>query len=281
MNIQQLTSFAPKYDVRPFPMRALFLSAAVLLVVYLLIEPIRPIFAKDSVLLSLFSGKYSTQDTLKPTYRSSEFAEEVGIASWYGKRFHGRKTANGEYYNMHDFTAAHPRYAFGTILRVTNIETGKDVIVRVNDRGPFRRGRKLDLSFAAAQEIGLELHAVRIEKLVDADDVEYVASSQIDSTIYQQESTELRTYTSEIMVQSPNLRTAYQAWKGYAERGLKTSLRLVNSESEQEFEVATVKIKARKGKPSVMKTLTKVSKQPCFFAVNVHFRTRQELIAAR
>jgi len=75
------------------------------------------------------------------------------IASWYGPRFHGRKTANGEIFNQMAFTAAHKKFKFGTLLRVTNPKNNKSVIVRINDRGPFIRGRQLDLSKAAAFEL--------------------------------------------------------------------------------------------------------------------------------
>jgi rare lipoprotein A len=281
MNIQQLIS-SPALKIRRSAVAHFAVyGAGVLVVLLMLIEPIRPIFAKDSVLLSLFNGVQQPADTAKPTFRECDDAPEEGLASWYGKKFHGRKTANGEFYNMNDYTAAHRNHPFGTILRVTNLDNGKEVIVRVNDRGPFKRGRKLDLSFAAAQEIGLELHHVKIEKLVDVNDVEYIASSQIDSTIYEKEGHSARAYTSEQMVQTPNLRTAYEAWKNYADRGLKTSLRLVNIASEQEFEVGIIKTKARKGKPATTKIVSKVSKQPCYFTVNVHFRNQRELIAIR
>ncbi|MEW6684367.1 MAG: septal ring lytic transglycosylase RlpA family protein [Nitrospirota bacterium] len=77
------------------------------------------------------------------------------VASWYGEPFHGRLTASGERYDMHGFTAAHRSLPFGTRLRVTNPETGQSGVVTVTDRGPFIRGRHLDLSYGAAQEIGL------------------------------------------------------------------------------------------------------------------------------
>lgn len=82
---------------------------------------------------------------------------EKGTASWYGPRFHGRRTANGERFNMNELTAAHPSLPFGTLLEVRNTRTGKSVMVRVNDRGPFSKNRIIDLSFAAAREIGLVL----------------------------------------------------------------------------------------------------------------------------
>lgn len=79
----------------------------------------------------------------------------TGVASYYGKRFHGRRTANGERFNMHAMTAAHKTLPFGTKVRVTNRRNGESVVVRINDRGPFIRGRTIDLSRAAASEIGL------------------------------------------------------------------------------------------------------------------------------
>jgi rare lipoprotein A len=94
----------------------------------------------------------------------------VGTASFYAERFHGRKTASGERYNMHDLTAAtvHSRYPLGSILRVTNLGNDRSVDVRINDRGPLPRGRVLDLSKRAATELGF-LHAglarVKVEVL--------------------------------------------------------------------------------------------------------------------
>ena len=74
-------------------------------------------------------------------------------ASWYGPRFHGRLTANGEIYNQNALTAAHKSLKFGTLLRITNTKTNKSVIVRINDRGPYIPGRQIDLSKAAAEEL--------------------------------------------------------------------------------------------------------------------------------
>ena len=78
-----------------------------------------------------------------------------GVASWYGPGFHGKKTANGERFNTHDLTAAHKTLPFGTQVRVTNEQTGKSVVVRINDRGPYVHGRVIDLSKAAAQAVGI------------------------------------------------------------------------------------------------------------------------------
>ncbi len=95
-------------------------------------------------------------------------AGEYVTASWYGPKFHGRPTASGERFDMNALTAAHKTLKFGTRLRVTNPDTGRSVVVTVNDRGPFIRGRDLDLSYAAAREIGLTgkgVGRVRIEYL--------------------------------------------------------------------------------------------------------------------
>ena len=80
---------------------------------------------------------------------------EVGIASWYGPGFHGNRTANGEIYDMYAMTAAHKTLPFGTIVKVVDLDTGRSVIVRINDRGPFIEGRIIDLSYAAALELGM------------------------------------------------------------------------------------------------------------------------------
>lgn len=81
---------------------------------------------------------------------------ERGIASWYGPGFHGRKTANGETYDMHQLTAAHRTLPLGSVVQVRSLTNGRTVTVRINDRGPFVRNRILDLSQAAAQALGME-----------------------------------------------------------------------------------------------------------------------------
>ena len=80
---------------------------------------------------------------------------ERGGASWYGARFHGQRTASGERYDQHALTAAHKTLPFGTLVRVRSLVTGKEVDVRVTDRGPFRRGRVIDVSRAAAESLGM------------------------------------------------------------------------------------------------------------------------------
>lgn len=78
-----------------------------------------------------------------------------GIASWYGPDFHSKKTSNGEVYNMYDMTAAHKTLPMNTVVRVDNLENGKSIVVRINDRGPFVKGRIIDLSNKAAHEIDM------------------------------------------------------------------------------------------------------------------------------
>lgn len=78
-----------------------------------------------------------------------------GLASFYSKRFHNRKTASGERYNMHSMTAAHCTLPFNTRLRVKNLKNGRTVVVRINDRGPFYSSRIIDLSYAAASRLGI------------------------------------------------------------------------------------------------------------------------------
>jgi rare lipoprotein A len=80
---------------------------------------------------------------------------EVGIASWYGPGFNGNHTANGEIYDMNGISAAHKTLPFGTVVRVVDMETGRSVVVRINDRGPFIEGRIIDLSKGAAEKLGI------------------------------------------------------------------------------------------------------------------------------
>jgi len=106
-----------------------------------------------------------------PLRHSDGFAQE-GIASWYGKQFHGRKTSNGEIYDMYKMTAAHKTLPLGVSVRVTNKANGRQAVVRVNDRGPFVAGRIIDLSFSAARQLGVVgpgTAPVRIEALGYAD----------------------------------------------------------------------------------------------------------------
>lgn len=98
------------------------------------------------------SHKKTKTKSLSKQKRTSELS---GQASWYGPGFHGKQTANGERYSMHDMTAAHKTLPFNTKVKVTDRDTGRSVVVRINDRGPYKDGRIIDLSKKAARRIGM------------------------------------------------------------------------------------------------------------------------------
>ncbi len=128
-------------------------------------------FGKDgSTIIPISEKRFSNEvdgDTIKKDTLSIEnekMVDEImertatkistGVVSWYGDKFHGRKTASGERYDKHELTAAHKSLPFGTKVKVTNIRNGKSVVVEINDRGPYAKSRVLDLSQAAFSEIG-------------------------------------------------------------------------------------------------------------------------------
>lgn len=132
----------------------------------------RPVFFLPLIVLSFLLATLRPVSAENPSYhptqtpyiindqeyypvRSSSGFNETGIASWYGPDFNGHPTSNGETYDMHGATAAHKLLPMNTILLVSNLENGKNTIVRVNDRGPFVQGRIIDLSYTAAQKLGL------------------------------------------------------------------------------------------------------------------------------
>lgn len=117
-----------------------------------LVEPLDAVVALGT--------KVRTPVTIASRERTETAYAEAGIASWYGLKFHGNRTTSGEVYDKNKFTAAHLTLPFNTLVRVTFLQTGKDVVVRINDRGPHIRGRIIDLSKAAAAEIGLLPHGV-------------------------------------------------------------------------------------------------------------------------
>lgn len=122
------------------------------------------------------AGNRSPYTVLGKTYHidfDTEGFTESGYASWYGKKFHGNKTSNGETYDMFAMTAAHKTLAIPTYVRVTNLENQRTVVVRVNDRGPFHSGRIIDLSYAAAKKLGYHQKGtakVKIEVLTRVED---------------------------------------------------------------------------------------------------------------
>ena len=106
-------------------------------------------FASVTILILLLVGCGAIHNTGMPYTGKTQF----GMASWYGGEFHGRITTCGEKYDMHKLTAAHRTLPFGTLVRVTNIKNGKDVLVRINDRGPWKPDRVVDLSYGAARKL--------------------------------------------------------------------------------------------------------------------------------
>jgi len=113
------------------------------------------------------AGNKSPYSVLGKTYRvlpESDGFKEQGIASWYGNKFHGRRTSNGEIYNMYGMTAAHKNLPIPSYVKVTNLDNGRSIVVRVNDRGPFHEGRVIDLSYAGASKLDyLKQGTARVE----------------------------------------------------------------------------------------------------------------------
>lgn len=120
------------------------------------------LFGCSSTSANIYSSKKWTQRPYKINGKwytpvgSSKGFEQTGIASWYGKYFHGKKTSNGEIYNMYAMTAAHKTLPIGTYVKVSKLSEQREVIVRINDRGPFVKGRIVDLSYKAAVALGIE-----------------------------------------------------------------------------------------------------------------------------
>ncbi len=112
------------------------------------IPRLEPLHRAASRPYAVLGREYVPATSLKPY-------QERGIASWYGRKFHGQKTSIGETYDMYAMTAAHPTLPLPSYARVTNVASGRTVVVRVNDRGPFLHGRIIDLSYAAAHRIGI------------------------------------------------------------------------------------------------------------------------------
>jgi rare lipoprotein A len=112
------------------------------------------------------STRFATRQAPTPAGDAKFQLVEEGVASYYAEEFHGHTTSNGETFNKDDLTAAHQTLPFNTKVKVTNLENNKSVVVRINDRGPFKDNRIIDLSYEAAKQIGLLLHGsgkVRLE----------------------------------------------------------------------------------------------------------------------
>lgn len=114
-----------------------------------------PVLALGSIGCGTGSPRFLTRESAAPSRSSPDVTQLEGIASYYADEFHGRTTANGETYDMHALTAAHRTLPFNTVVRVTHLENRRSVVVRINDRGPFKDDRVIDLSLEAAKQIGL------------------------------------------------------------------------------------------------------------------------------
>lgn len=128
------------------------------------VEPIS--MAGNKSPYSVFGKTYKVMD-------DSEGYAERGLASWYGSKFHGRLTSNGETYDMYSLTAAHRSLPIPAYVRVENLENGREIIVRVNDRGPFHPDRIIDLSWAAAAKLGFADTGVAPVKVTAIDPADY------------------------------------------------------------------------------------------------------------
>lgn len=125
-------------------------------------------------------GNSPTYEVLGKTYNVMEDAagfRQRGYASWYGKKFHGRLTANGDRYDMFAMSAAHKTLPLPSYVRVTDLDNGKSVVVKVNDRGPFHSDRIIDLSYAAAAKLGLIGHGTSMVELEVLDPATYVPAT--------------------------------------------------------------------------------------------------------
>lgn len=124
-----------------------------------------------TVIIFLFIG------VSQPTFAQSNDKTQVGAASWYGSKYHGRKTSSGERYNKNEMTAAHKTLPFGTMVKVTNPANDKSVILRINDRGPFVGKRIIDVSEAAARKLGMHSEGVAKVKVEVLDKSDLAAAT--------------------------------------------------------------------------------------------------------
>jgi rare lipoprotein A len=129
----------------------------------------------DTSALENDADKITISKDAEPNFSQINFADlGTMTASWYGSKFHGKTTANGETYNQLALTAAHKTLAFGTLLKITNMKNGKSAIVRINDRGPYIGGRDIDLSKGTAIALGMVkrgVQKVKVEELNTEEDI--------------------------------------------------------------------------------------------------------------
>jgi rare lipoprotein A len=122
------------------------------------------------------------------TLKSSQGFRERGVASWYGKKFHGRRTSSGETYDMYQMTAAHKALPLPTYVKVTNLENGRTAVLKVNDRGPFHDNRIIDLSYAAAVKLGLAEQGTGFVEVESVSSPKVAARASGDESAAEQES---------------------------------------------------------------------------------------------
>lgn len=150
---------SPASQGRPEPVVA---SAAVHPRAPASLPPIAPLGEPVVLIAPLDGGEAITAADAQQAASDAKSGKPLaqGLASWYGPGFHGRRTANGERYDMHALTAAHKTLPFGTKVRVRSVYTGKEVVVRINDRGPYKHSRIIDLSLGAISALGLRHRGV-------------------------------------------------------------------------------------------------------------------------
>ena len=192
---------------------------------YLLFLVVCCLFLNNSPLVSLAGNNFLAPDSVivkKPVFT------QTGIASLYAKKFHKRKTASGEKFNMYALTAAHRTLKFGTVVKVTNLKNNKSVTVRINDRGPFIKGRVIDLSFAAAQKLGFVQQGITSVKIETVDGIEPDDSKQENYA-----SEDEKTYYSVQVGAFINIENAEKFKKSLIEKNFKdiTILQVVKQET--------------------------------------------------
>lgn len=134
----------------------------------------------DSTAFENGADKITVSKDAEPNFASINLMDlGTMTASWYGPKFHGRTTANGEIYNQMALTAAHKTMSFGTFLKVTNLKNGKSIIVRINDRGPYIEGRDLDLSKGTAIALGMIQRGVIKVKVEEINPTEEILPASI------------------------------------------------------------------------------------------------------
>ena len=140
----------------------------------------------DPITIAGNKNPYTINGVTYQLMPSAKGYSEEGMASWYGNKFHGRKTSNGETYSMYGMTAAHKTLPIPAYVRVTNLANGRQIIVRVNDRGPFHSERIIDLSYAGAKKLGYHHHGTARVRVDAIDPVNFQRSSVLVPTLSEQ-----------------------------------------------------------------------------------------------